>query len=59
MSLREKARELVAEGQRSYRRCDFCGKRQREVRVLIGSTTGPCICDECVALCVVILAQIS
>jgi hypothetical protein len=36
--------------------CSFCGKRRREVRKLI---SGPrvFICDECVALCVDILAK--
>jgi ribosomal protein L37AE/L43A len=36
--------------------CSFCGKRQDQVRKLV---TGPgvWICDQCVALCVEILAE--
>src|SRR3989442_14473555 len=36
--------------------CSFCGKRRREVRKLI---SGPrvFICDECVALCIDIIAK--
>lgn len=36
--------------------CDFCGKSEDQVKALI---SGPnvCICDECVHLCVDILAE--
>ncbi len=31
--------------------CAFCGKAESEVKKLISSGTGICICDECVAVC--------
>lgn len=36
--------------------CSFCGKRQHEVKKLIAGPT-VFICDECVDLCVVIIAE--
>ncbi len=36
--------------------CSFCGKRRDQVRKLIAGP-GVRICDECVALCVEILAE--
>ena len=36
--------------------CSFCGKTQREVRKLIAGPT-VYICDECVGLCVDIIAE--
>ena len=36
--------------------CSFCGKRQDQVRKLVAGP-GVCICDQCVALCVEILAE--
>jgi ATP-dependent Clp protease ATP-binding subunit ClpX len=36
--------------------CSFCGKRQDQVRKLIAGP-GVWICNECVALCVEILAE--
>lgn len=36
--------------------CNFCGKRQHEVRILFAS--GPThICNECVEICVEVLAE--
>ena len=32
-------------------RCSFCGKRQDQVRKLVGNNDGVYICDECVAAC--------
>ena len=32
-------------------RCSFCGKRQDQVRKLVGNNAGVYICDECVAAC--------
>lgn len=32
-------------------RCSFCGKRQDQVKKLIGGPAHIFICDECVALC--------
>ena len=37
--------------------CSFCGKSQREVRKLIASELGSCICDECIGLCNDIIAE--
>ena len=31
--------------------CSFCGKEKEEVRRLIASPDGSCICDECVEIC--------
>ena len=31
--------------------CAFCGKAESEVKRLIASGEGVCICDECVAVC--------
>ena len=36
--------------------CSFCGKRQDQVRKLVAGP-GVWICDNCVALCVEILAE--
>ena len=36
--------------------CSFCGKRQRQVNKLIGGP-GVYICNECVDLCVEIIAR--
>ena len=36
--------------------CSFCGKRQDQVRKLVAGP-GVWICDQCVALCVEILAE--
>ena len=36
--------------------CSFCGKRQRQVKKLIAGP-GVYICNECIDLCVEILAQ--
>jgi len=38
-------------------RCSFCGKSQTEVKKLI-SGPGVFICDECVALCLPIIAEV-
>ena len=38
--------------------CGFCDKSQGEVRALIKGRPGNFICDECVAGCVEILAQV-
>ena len=32
-------------------RCSFCGKAAKDVKRMIGSSTGACICDECIKLC--------
>jgi ATP-dependent Clp protease ATP-binding subunit ClpX len=32
-------------------RCSFCGKRQDQIRKLIGGPNRIFICDECVSLC--------
>ncbi len=32
-------------------RCSFCGKKQDQVKKLIGGPSRVAICDECVALC--------
>jgi ATP-dependent Clp protease ATP-binding subunit ClpX len=37
-------------------RCSSCGKEQNDVRQLVAGP-GVYICDECVALCVEILAE--
>ena len=38
-------------------RCNFCGKTQREVRLLIASDQSEAkICNECVGQCVAIIA---
>lgn len=40
--------------------CSFCGKSQKQVKKLVGGTgvyTGVYICDECINLCNVILAE--
>lgn len=37
-------------------RCSFCNKRKSEVRHLVFGENGNAICDECVQLCVDILA---
>jgi hypothetical protein len=39
-------------------RCSFCGKSQTEVKKLIAGP-GVFICDECVGLCLPILAEVS
>jgi hypothetical protein len=36
--------------------CSFCGKRQHQVRKLVAGP-GVWICDQCVALCVEIVAE--
>jgi ATP-dependent Clp protease ATP-binding subunit ClpX len=36
--------------------CSFCGKRQDQVRKLVAGP-GVWICDQCVALCVEIVAE--
>ncbi len=36
--------------------CSFCGKTQREVRIVAGSSAN--ICNECVALCVYIIGDL-
>jgi ATP-dependent protease Clp ATPase subunit len=38
-------------------RCSFCGKLHEEVGVLIAASDAIMICDECVVLCVKILAE--
>jgi hypothetical protein len=38
------------------RSCSFCGKRQDQVRKLVAGP-GVWICDQCVALCVEIVAE--
>lgn len=39
-------------------RCWFCDKHRREVKVIIAAKKlpTPCICDECIGLCVEIVA---
>ncbi len=37
-------------------RCSFCGKSQYEVETLIAGTT-TFICDECIDLCALIMAE--
>jgi hypothetical protein len=46
--------EVSQDRQRQYR-CSFCGKTQTEVKKLIAGP-GVFICDECVALCLPIIA---
>ena len=36
-------------------RCSFCGKTNREVRVMVAKSDDVAICDECVTLCISIL----
>ncbi len=38
-------------------RCSFCGKSQRQVHKLIAGPDGAYICDECVDICVEIIAE--
>jgi ATP-dependent Clp protease ATP-binding subunit ClpX len=38
-------------------RCTFCNKGKSEVRAIISGSNGGFICDECVELCVHILAE--
>ena len=38
-------------------RCSFCNKLQRRVRKLIKGPEDLCICDECVQICVEIIAD--
>ena len=38
-------------------KCSFCGKSSRQVEWLLMEHGRICICDECVDLCVVILAE--
>ena len=42
---------------RRFLSCDFCRRRQREVRMLIESQNGSHICDLCVQVCVEMLAE--
>jgi len=37
--------------------CDFCGAKDGEVNLLIASPNGTHICDECVAICVGVVAD--
>lgn len=37
--------------------CSFCGKSQKEVKKLIAGPSNVYICDECVHLCVDIIAE--
>ncbi len=46
--------EASGERVRSTTTCAWCGKREREVRKLLGRG-GVALCDECVALCCDIL----
>ena len=38
-------------------RCSFCGKTPKDVKRMIGSNTGACICEECIKLCSDILSS--
>ncbi len=40
---------------KEIRRCDFCGKPENEVGRLISSSSGSCICNNCVDICMDIL----
>jgi hypothetical protein len=40
----------------AYPRCSFCGKKNREVETLIAGRGGY-ICNECIQVCVEILAE--
>ncbi|MBQ6452852.1 MAG: ATP-dependent Clp protease ATP-binding subunit ClpX [Coriobacteriales bacterium] len=42
---------------REEKRCSFCDKTQDQVRKLIASRSGACICDECIDLCSDILKE--
>jgi len=35
--------------------CNFCGKTQHEVQMMIAGPTNDYICDECVLICVLML----
>ena len=37
--------------------CDFCGGAEGEVKMLIASQNATHICDECVAVCVGVVAD--
>jgi len=37
--------------------CDFCGGKQGEINLLIASANGTHICDECVSICILAVAD--
>ncbi len=39
------------------RRCSFCGRNENQVLFLIPSTSGACICDNCVEACNELIAE--
>ena len=41
----------MASKDRSYRRCSFCGRTEKEIAVLIPSQDGGYICENCVDMC--------
>jgi ATP-dependent Clp protease ATP-binding subunit ClpX len=58
MRLLTRGRRRAAKPRKSAARCScsFCGKRQDQVRKLVAGP-GVWICNECVVLCVEILAE--
>ena len=54
--MRLRRRNAPAPKFRDLLKCSFCGKSQKQVKQLIAGP-GVYICDECVALCVEILAE--
>jgi ATP-dependent Clp protease ATP-binding subunit ClpX len=48
---------LPSKGQADIQRCSFCHRDQTQIRRLISGPDGVSICDECVQLCVEVLAE--
>lgn len=44
---------------KEQKRCAFCGRAESEVEILIPSTSGASICDECVDACTMILDELA
>lgn len=36
--------------------CAFCGKSDREVRLMVAGAMDACICNECISVCVEVVA---